>query len=85
MKDPQEYIEEFSRDGDHWADQDFDEYNITALINEVRKEAWNAALEHVSKLAITSKTIYNTEKDQDEWDGDSLWCNKHEILTHKLK
>ncbi len=60
MKTPEEYIEEFRRDTDHYADQEFDDYNITELILAVRKEAWNAALE--AACDVVDFKIINTEK-----------------------
>ena len=56
---------------------------VNSIIKEAQIEAYNEAIDNATKNAITSKKIYHTELDQDEWDLDSLWCNKHSIL--KLK
>ena len=56
---------------------------VNSIIKQVQIETYNEAINDAAKNAITSKKIYHTELDQDEWDLDSLWCNKHSIL--KLK
>ncbi len=57
----------------------------TIMIEEIQKDAYNQALEDASKNAITSKRIHEAEIDDDEWDENSLWCNKYEILKLKMK
>ena len=43
MKKPEEYVEEIKQEADHYADQDFSEFDIIRIITEAQKEAYNEA------------------------------------------
>jgi len=73
MKTPEELLKEL------------DNTCFTEFIIEIQKDAYNQAIRDVGELKILSKAIYHAEKDQDEWDLDSLWCNYYEINKLKIK
>lgn len=86
MRTPKEILEEYIKYSINTIDVKFNTiYVDTALmaINKAQIEAYNQAISDIVKNNISSKQIYEIEKDQDEWDKDSLWCNMYSIL--KLK
>jgi hypothetical protein len=72
---------------EEWAKFEFENPLIKTgdFIAMIQKDAYNQAIEDVGKLKISSEAIYHAEKDQYEWDLDSLWCNYHEINKLKIK
>ncbi len=50
MKKPEEYVEEIKQEADHYADQDFSEFDIIRIITEAHKEAYNEAIEDAQNL-----------------------------------
>ena len=73
------------RTPEEWAKYEWDNALMKTkdFIIEVQKDAYNQALKDAANIAITSKRIHDAELNDDEWDEDSLWCNKFEII--KLK
>lgn len=55
------------------------------FIKEIQKDAYNQAIEDVSNTSISSRKIHEAEINNDDWDEDSLWCNRNEILKLKIK
>ena len=84
MKDIKEYVEDISYKIEYADNKEYLLRQLEEILLEIRIESWNSALKSVSELSITSKKIYQAEKDDDEWDLDSLWCNKFVILKHKI-
>lgn len=72
---------------EEWAQFEWENPLMTTgdFIAEIQKDACNQGIQDSLNIAITSKRIHDAELDDDEWDDDSLWCNKYEILKLKIK
>ena len=51
LKTESEYCLMCQIETDHWADQEFSEWKIKEVIGQVKKDAWNAAIEWASENA----------------------------------